>query len=115
MTPQDTRRREWRDRFAALEARRTGASAAPLPRVRTVDDRSSSGPLRAVGSEWSRAAFDGPFFETPPDGAFSMGVVFIRSRDGDTATRNPAALGGGPVDEHLIYEGLSRVAADAVV
>jgi len=115
MTPQDTRRREWRERFAALESRRTRESTASLARVRTVDDRSSSAPLRAIGSGWSRAAFDGAFFETPPDGAFSMGVVFVRSREGDTATRNPAALGGGAVDEHLIYEGLSRVAADAVV
>jgi riboflavin biosynthesis pyrimidine reductase len=44
-----------------------------------------------------------------------MGVVFVRSRDGNTGTRNPSSLGGGAVDEHLIFEGLSRVAADAVV
>jgi len=115
MTPQDTRRREWRERFAALESRRTHESAARLAPVRTIADRSSAASLRAIGSGWSRAAFDGAFFETPPDGALSTGVVFVRSRDGDTATRNPAALGGGAVDEHLIYEGLSRVAADAVV
>ena len=44
-----------------------------------------------------------------------MGVVFVQSRDGNTGTGNPASLGAGPVDEQLIYEGLSRVAADAVV
>jgi len=44
-----------------------------------------------------------------------MGVVFVRSRDGNTGTRNPSSLGGGPVDEQLIFEGLSRVGADAVV
>src|SRR5204863_68196 len=71
--------------------------------------------VRPIGSGWTRAAFDGAFYETPPDGGGSLGVVFVRSRGGDTATRNPAALGGGTVDQHLIYEGLSRVAADAVV
>ena len=88
---------------------------APLPRVRTLEDRTAETGLRAIGSAWTRAAFDGAFFETPPAGGLSMGVVFVRSRDGDTETRTPAALGGGAVDEHLIYEGLSRVAADAVV
>ena len=107
--------RDWGERYAAVEARRTARSAAPLERVRTLADRTDGANLRAIGNAWSRAAFDGPFFETPPDGAFSMGVVFVQSREGDTATRNPASLGGGSVDEQLIYEGLSRVAADAVV
>src|SRR5207302_1031128 len=43
------------------------------------------------------------------------GVVFVQSRAGNTGAGNPASLGGGAVDEHLIYEGLSRAAADAVV
>ena len=107
--------RDWRERFAALEKRRTERSAAALARVRTIDDRSSGFDLRAIESAWTAAAFAGPFFETPANGGLSMCVVFVRSRDGDTATRNSASLGGGSVDEHLIYEGLSRVAADAVV
>jgi riboflavin biosynthesis pyrimidine reductase len=90
-------------------------AGASLERVRTVVDRSGAFPVRAVGDAWSLAAFDGPFFETVPDAGLSTGVVFVRSRDGDTATRNPAALGGGAVDEHLIYEGLTRVAVDAVI
>ena len=106
----------WPERFAAVEARRTRGAIAPLARVRTIDDRSAAAaPLRAIGSAWTRQAFDGPFFETPADGGISLGVVFVRSREGNTATRNPASLGGGTIDEHLIYEGLSRVAADAVV
>jgi riboflavin biosynthesis pyrimidine reductase len=105
----------WDERYAALEARRTAQAMAPLVRVRTLDDRSGESALRGVGNAWTRAAFDGTFFETPADGGLSVGVVFVRSRDGDTATRNPAALGAGAVDEHLIYEGLSRVAADAVI
>jgi riboflavin biosynthesis pyrimidine reductase len=101
-------------RYAAVEARRSAQSSAPLERVRTIEDRTAGIALRAVGSAWTRAAFDGPFFETPA-AAFSMGVVFVQSREGDTATRNPASFGGGSVDEHLVYEGLSRVGADAVV
>jgi len=85
--------------------------------VQTIASRTAEATLRAVGNAWSERAFDGPFFETPPSsaGGMSIGVVFVRSRDGDTETRNPAALGGGNVDEHLIYEGLTRVAADAVI
>lgn len=107
--------RDWRERYAALQARRTRAAEAPLEPVRTVEDHSRALPLRGIADAWSAAAFDGPFYETPAVGGVSVGIVFVRSRDGNTVTRNPAALGGGAVDEHLIYEGLARVAADAVV
>ena len=85
--------------------------------MQTATDRSGEFDLRAIGNAWSTAAFDGPFFESRSGdpATVSLGVVFVRSREGNTATRNPAALGGGAVDEHLIYEGLSRVAADAVL
>lgn len=106
---------DWRERYATVEARRTRKAAAPLERVQTVEDRSAAMPVRGIGDAWSTQAFDGPFFETAPDRSLSTGVVFVRSRDGNTATRNPAALGGGAVDEHLLYEGLTRVAADAVL
>jgi len=39
----------------------------------------------------------------------------VQSRDGNTVVPDPATLGGGPIDFHLIYEGLSRVAADGVL
>ena len=42
-------------------------------------------------------------------------LVFVQSRDGNTGARDPSLLGGGDTDKHLIYEGLSRVAADAVL
>jgi riboflavin biosynthesis pyrimidine reductase len=107
---------DWDERYARLEARRTARALAPLAPVRTIADASARFALRAVGDAWSIAAFDGPFLESrAPDGVLTIGIVFVRSREGDTATRNPAALGGGAVDEHLIYEGLSRVAADAVI
>ncbi|HYT75599.1 MAG TPA: dihydrofolate reductase family protein, partial [Vicinamibacterales bacterium] len=59
--------------------------------------------------------FDGPFFQTLTGGALSMGVVFVRSAVGNTGSGDPASFGGGPVDAHLVYEGLSRVAVDGVV
>jgi riboflavin biosynthesis pyrimidine reductase len=71
--------------------------------------------LDAIDDARSCAAFDGPFYQSPAAVRFSMGVVFVQSRDGNTGARDPSTLGGGAVDEHLIYEGLSRVAADAVV
>lgn len=106
---------DWRRRFEDLAARRTRDASAPLPKVRTLLDRAEgiSG-LDAIGDAWTQTAFDGAFYQTGPHDGGSAGVVFVRSRDGNTGSRNPAALGGGPVDEHLIYEGLTRVAADAV-
>ena len=45
----------------------------------------------------------------------SISLVFVQSKGGNTATANPEDLGGGATDKHLVYEGLSRVAADAVL
>jgi riboflavin biosynthesis pyrimidine reductase len=39
----------------------------------------------------------------------------VQSRDGNTGAADPDVLGGGPTDKHLIYEGVSRVASDAVM
>jgi 5-amino-6-(5-phosphoribosylamino)uracil reductase len=41
--------------------------------------------------------------------------VFVQSREGNTVADDPSMLGGGATDKHLIYEGLSRVDADAVL
>ena len=38
-----------------------------------------------------------------------------QSHDGNTGADDPGTLGGGNTDKHLIYEGLSRVDADAVL
>jgi hypothetical protein len=95
--------------------RRARAAQAPLTPVRTIVDVSAAFALDAIGDAWSSSAFDGPFYQSRASGAYSIGVVFVRSREGNTGTRDPASLGGGTVDEHLIFEGLSRVAADAVV
>lgn len=71
----------------------------------------------AIGNGWSRRLFDGNFYRSPaasPD-LPAVSLVFVQSRDGNTASPNPSTLGGGDSDKHLIYEGLSRVDADAVL
>jgi riboflavin biosynthesis pyrimidine reductase len=42
-------------------------------------------------------------------------LVIVESREGNTGADDPSTLGGGLTDKHLIYEGLSRVDADAVL
>jgi 5-amino-6-(5-phosphoribosylamino)uracil reductase len=74
-----------------------------------------------VGTAWTRQMFDGPFYVSaspsndPGTDLPSTSLVFVRSRDGNTGAADPSSLGGGEADKHLIYEGLSRVAADAVM
>jgi riboflavin biosynthesis pyrimidine reductase len=61
--------------------------------------------------------FGGLFYLSQPRAADrpATSLVFVQSRDGNTVTSDPSTLGGGQADAHLIYEGLSRVAADAVL
>lgn len=101
--------------FAARKARE--AETARIQPLRTVEDRSDGRGFEAVGNDWSRALYDGPFWLHPaPSGAVpAISLVFVQSCDGNTAAENPADLGGGETDKHLIYEGLSRVAAHAVL
>ena len=104
--------RDWRRRFEDTCARRTAGAAAPLAPVQTIQEAAGHRDLEAIGNPWSLAAFDGPFYQAPGD---SLGVVFVRSAEGNTGAKDPSSFGGGAVDQHLIYEGLSRVAADGVV
>jgi len=108
---------DWADRFARFVDRKTSdALAAALPPYRTEIDRGDTSRL-AVGNEWTRAHFDGPFYVSPPDDSRrpACSLVFVQSHDGNTGASNPSSLGGGETDKHLIYEGLSRVATDAVL
>jgi riboflavin biosynthesis pyrimidine reductase len=107
---------DWKARFAAVVRRKSeAAAAARLPPYRTVavgrvDD------LEPIGNPWTRRLFDGDFYVSRPTPDLpATSLVFVQSRDGNTGTRNPSALGGGETDEHLVYEGLSRVAADGVL
>jgi 5-amino-6-(5-phosphoribosylamino)uracil reductase len=108
---------DWAARFAEFVARREHEAArAVLSRFTTEIDRIDPD-FEPIGNEWSLRLFDGPLYLSPSPSSDlpSTGLVFVQSRDGNTGARNPAALGGGATDKHLIYEGLSRVAADAVM
>ncbi|PYR67292.1 MAG: hypothetical protein DMF88_13230 [Acidobacteria bacterium] len=68
-----------------------------------------------MGNTWTRAVFDGDFHRSASNGDIPVtNLVFVESREGNTGADDPSALGGGETDKHLIYEGLSRVEADAV-
>jgi riboflavin biosynthesis pyrimidine reductase len=103
--------------FEAFVARKEAdaARAVVSPFVTDVDGRPAD--VAVLGNAWSRHMFDGPFYVAPapsPD-LPAMSLVFVQSRDGNTGAADPSSLAGGEADKHLIYEGLSRVAADAVL
>jgi riboflavin biosynthesis pyrimidine reductase len=93
------------------------AIAAALPPYKTAAIDLRFGTFRAIGNNWSRARFDGDFYrcayvnlDIPV-----TNLVIVESLEGNTGADDPATLGGGATDKHLIYEGLSRVDADAVL
>jgi riboflavin biosynthesis pyrimidine reductase len=87
-----------------------------LPPYTTAFDARPAGAI-AIGNEWTRRLFDGDFYvSSPPDSTRpACSLVFVQSADGNTGAPNPSTLGGGETDKHVIYEGLSRVAADGVL
>ena len=108
---------DWRARFDAFAARKTRAAAAarlfPFVTIENIGDTR----MQRVGSPWSLRLFDGPFYvaRTADRARPTCSLVFVQSADGNTGADDPASLGGGETDKHLVYEGLSRVAADAVL
>jgi riboflavin biosynthesis pyrimidine reductase len=107
---------DWETRFADLVRRKTReATAAMLPALQTVEGGATND-LDAVGNRWTRQLFDGDFYLSKVTRDIpATGLVFVQSRDGNTGARNPSSLGGGETDKHLIYDGLSRVAANGVL
>jgi riboflavin biosynthesis pyrimidine reductase len=108
---------DWLARFQQFEARKTRlATTVPLPPYRTELDEPAAHAL-AIGNAWTIPLFDGRFYFSPAPTPVrpACSLVFVQSSDGNTSTDDPAVLGGGNTDAHLIYEGLSRVAADAVL
>lgn len=96
------------------------AESAALTPLATLEDRACAPDWIGIGNAWTRGLYGGPFYlsrDTGADGGTAplVSLVFVQSRDGNTGADNPGDLGGGPVDQHLVYEGLSRVAADAVL
>jgi riboflavin biosynthesis pyrimidine reductase len=110
---------KWPSRFAAFVARKIEeADRTKIPGyVQISADPEAFAGLERFGSEWTTRLFDGPFFESPipKDALPAISVVFVQSADGNTGARQPSDLGGGDTDTHLIYEGLSRVRAHAVM
>lgn len=109
---------DWSTLFNSYARRKTeDAEKAPIPGYATDLDLTGGRDLTPMGDAWSRERFGGPFFisSPPDDGLPATHLVFVRSRDGNTETRSPEELGGGTTDLHVVYEGLTRVAADAVL
>jgi riboflavin biosynthesis pyrimidine reductase len=104
--------------FEEFASRKTREAAAAVldPLHTTFTHPSAALGFARIGNPWSRRCFDGDFLliDVPTD-APAVSLVFVQSRDGNTIAANPDELGGGPTDKHLIYEGLTRVAADAVL
>lgn len=102
------------DAFAA-EKTRAAESAVIHPLVTLTADPADA--HIQVGNDWTRAAYGGGFDlpASADDSVPVVSLVFVRSREGNTVAEDPGELGGGDTDAHLIYEGLSRVAADAVM
>jgi 5-amino-6-(5-phosphoribosylamino)uracil reductase len=93
------------------------ALGARFERFETIVDDSARFPVEAVGCPFTDARLDGPFFQSvvPAVARPVISLVFVQSISGNTDAEDPSALGGGDTDKHLIYEGLSRVSADAVM
>jgi riboflavin biosynthesis pyrimidine reductase len=102
------------DRFVARKAR-IATSVSLSPYLTDLDDPADD--AVRVGNTWSERLFDGPFYLSPAENPKrpTCSLVFVQSSEGNTGTPDPGLLGGGNTDTHLIYEGLSRVAADAVL
>lgn len=106
----------WAARFDAFVRRKEAdAVAARLWPFQTAQLGSTTG-METLGNRWTRELYDGDFYLTPPTGHLpETSLVIIQSKDGNTGAADPSTLGGGATDKHLIYEGLSRVAADGVL
>src|SRR5688572_2429486 len=101
---------------AHLPSSVSSSEALQVRRLMTVVDRSGQHPVTPIGNDWTRAYYDGPFYLYKlPEERPAVSLVFVQSRNGNTAADTPSDLGGGPTDQHLIYEGLSRVAAAGVL
>jgi riboflavin biosynthesis pyrimidine reductase len=98
-------------------AKELAAVAAVLPPYKTAATDLQCGTFRAIGNTWSRTRFDGDFYRSAYVNLdiTVTNLVIVESREGNTGADDPSTLGGGDTDKHLIYEGLSRVDADAVL
>lgn len=108
----------WHESFAQFVDEKTrAATTASIPGYMTAVPPTDTADLVPIGNEWTTSLFDGPFFLTPPPPGRmpAISTVFVQTADGNTGADRPIELGGGLTDKHLIYEGLSGVAADAIL
>jgi riboflavin biosynthesis pyrimidine reductase len=100
--------------FSERKARE--ATSAVLVPLDTTEDHSDKFATRSIGNAWTRQYYDGLFHLAMYGRSCPfVSLVFVQSKNGNTGTDNPDELGGGPLDKHLVYEGLSRVGVDAVL
>jgi riboflavin biosynthesis pyrimidine reductase len=104
-------------RFERFVERKTReAESAAIYPLRTERESELASSLATIANDWTTHFYDGGFhLFRPPPALPSVNLVFVQSRDGNTGAANPATLGGGPTDLHVIYEGVSRAGADAVL
>jgi len=104
-------------RFNRLVAKKVAlAEEAMIGHLTTLAVSPTLAGERTIGNVWTHEHYDGSFHLADlPEDIPATSLVFVESRDGDTDAVDPDTLGGGAIDKHLIYEGLSRVAADAVL
>jgi riboflavin biosynthesis pyrimidine reductase len=104
-------------RFEQFAERKTrDAQRAVIQPLVTTAELPIAKELNAIANAWTQRYYDGLFhLINPPVDLPSVSLVFVQSREGNTGVDNPDELGGGATDKHLLYEGLSRVAADAVL
>jgi 5-amino-6-(5-phosphoribosylamino)uracil reductase len=102
--------------FEAFAARKTAEAIAARLEPWVTEVERVPAACTAIGNAWSRERFGGDFYlSPPPENRPAVNLVYVESREGNTVAKDPAALGGGETDKHVVYEGLSRVAADAVM
>jgi riboflavin biosynthesis pyrimidine reductase len=109
--------RSWDDEFGAFAERKTREAIEAVTPPYSTEFISAEPDMIAVGNSWSGSRFDGAFYVTEPteDRRPACSLVFVQTADGNTGATDPGSLGGGDTDKHVVYEGLSRVAADAVL
>jgi riboflavin biosynthesis pyrimidine reductase len=103
--------------FSTFAKRKTQeASAATIRTLTTAFPQSGEPGTLGIGNAWTRSHYGGDFgLVVVPQTRTALSLIFVQSRNRNTGSADPGALGGGDTDKHLLYEGLSRAAADAVL
>jgi hypothetical protein len=83
------------EHFAARKRR--AAETARIARLTTTLDRRADTRVIGIGNAWTRAHHGGDFdVAAPQEDQTALSLVFVQSKDGNTAGADPAALGAAP-------------------